>query len=237
MRPYHAEAGIVIYHGDARELVPALQRCEVPALGHFDAVLADLPYGFGAYPGDAMIPVAPLFEVAPTVALFGYPETLVRWCLEVGRVPDEWITWWPTNARIKAGGRHKLLAREVEAIAVFGEALYPEALREPRSDNRPRVNGDTLDTVRPSDVWRDASPGVAFNARERLHPNEKPIGTLHKLVSFCSRPGELVLDPTMGSGTTLRACKDLGRRAVGIDIVEGNCETAARRLSQEMLFT
>jgi DNA modification methylase len=110
-------------------------------------------------------------------------------------------------------------------------------VRQARADNRPRVNGEVADTVRAGDVWRDPSPGLGFNHAERLHPNEKPLSLMVKLVALCSREGELVVDPTMGSGTTLRAAKDLGRRAIGIDLVEANCEIAAKRLRQEVLIT
>jgi hypothetical protein len=228
--PYYDEAGIAIYHGNALELLPVLAR-DRPG-----AVLADPPYGFGAYPTDVVVPVRMLGVVAPVLALFGYPELLCKWCLELGKVPDEWVTWWPTNATVKAGGRHKLLARETEAIAIFGDALNVDAVRERRADNRPAVNGDRGDTVRGSDVWRDTSPGIGFNAHRRLHPNEKPLSLMHRLVALCSSPGDLVIDPFMGSGTTLRACEDLGRRAIGIELVEAHCATAVERLRQGVLF-
>lgn len=231
MKPYYDDGhGIVIYLGDCREVLPALDVAAV-------AVLADLPYGYAHYERDCALALGPVMAAAPLVALFGYPELLCEWCIQIGRAPSEWITWWPTNAAAKAGGRHKDLPRQVECIAVFGDGLRADDVREPRSDNRPSVNGDNGDTVRACDVWRDASPGIGFNAGLRLHPNQKPLTLLHKLVLLTSAPGELIIDPTMGSGTALRAAKDLGRRAIGIDIDERHCETAARRLAQMVLVT
>lgn len=230
MTPYYDEGGIVIYHGDARDVLPELAGVSA------SAVLADPPYAFGAYETDRPVELSPLMAAAPRVALFGYPEVLVGWCIGLGRVPREWVTWWPTNAAAKAGGRHELLPRQVECIAVFGEGLRPDAVRASRSDNRPRVNGERGDTVRAPDVWTDASPGIGFNAHARLHPNEKPLALLVRLVEFCSSPGELIIDPFMGSGTTLRAAKDTGRRAIGVELVEAHCETAANRLRQGVML-
>lgn len=78
------------------------------------------------------------------------------------------------------------------------------------------------------DVW-------VFNTEKpNGHPCPKPLGLMLSLVGVM--PGEVVLDPFMGSGTTLRAAKDLGRKAIGIEIEERYCEIAAKRLAQGVLL-
>lgn len=67
------------------------------------------------------------------------------------------------------------------------------------------------------------------------HPTEKPLGALAvPLLNYCPAGG-MVLDPFMGSGSTLRACKDRDLRAVGIEVEERFCEVAARRMRQGVL--
>jgi adenine specific DNA methylase Mod len=81
--------------------------------------------------------------------------------------------------------------------------------------------------VAPSDVleWEAGSTS--------LHPNQKPLGAVSKILSSFSNATSSVLDPFCGSGTTLVAAKQFRRRAVGIEIEERFCEVAAMRLSQQ----
>jgi site-specific DNA-methyltransferase (adenine-specific) len=80
-----------------------------------------------------------------------------------------------------------------------------------------------------SGALRDSERGEA-----RVHPTQKPLVLMRWLIELTV--AETILDPYMGSGTTLRAAKDLGRKAIGIEIEERYCEIAANRLRQEVLL-
>jgi adenine-specific DNA-methyltransferase len=84
-----------------------------------------------------------------------------------------------------------------------------------------------------TDVWN--FPTVPPYAGK--HPCEKPLVMLTHMIEATSRPGDLILDPFAGSGSTLRAAKDLGRRAIGIEQDERYCDWIANRLAQDTLFT
>lgn len=80
-------------------------------------------------------------------------------------------------------------------------------------------------------VFAGAGPGC----REYLgHPTQKSVPLMHWLIGKTMTEG-VIFDPFMGSGTTLRAAKNLGRSAVGVDVSEAYCEIAAIRLAQEVL--
>lgn len=64
------------------------------------------------------------------------------------------------------------------------------------------------------------------------HPTQKPIGILTPLIEYSTPPGGLILDPSAGAGSVLRAAKNLDRRAIGIEIDERYCEVAAERMGQ-----
>lgn len=83
-----------------------------------------------------------------------------------------------------------------------------------------------------SDVWSFLPPHTSERGG---HPTQKPLALMLHIVEMMSRPGDVVLDPFMGTGTTLRAAKDAGRVAIGIEKEERWCEFAAQRLSQGVL--
>ena len=73
----------------------------------------------------------------------------------------------------------------------------------------------------------------ALASEGKYHPTQKPLALMRWAIGFTN--GATVLDPFMGSGTTLRAAKDLGRKSIGIELDESYCEIAARRCAQDVL--
>lgn len=84
-----------------------------------------------------------------------------------------------------------------------------------------------------SDCWTFET--VPRHNRIANHPTQKPEALMAHLIETLSRPGDLVLDPFAGTGTTLAVARQLGRRAIGIELDETYCEAIARRLGQGTL--
>jgi site-specific DNA-methyltransferase (adenine-specific) len=70
--------------------------------------------------------------------------------------------------------------------------------------------------------------------RDRVHPNEKPLSLVEKFITWTTSQGDMVLDPFMGSGTTLIAAIRTGRRAIGIEIDSTHYRTAVERVKREL---
>ncbi len=68
------------------------------------------------------------------------------------------------------------------------------------------------------------------------HPTQKPTSLIRRIIIASSDKTDTILDPFLGSGTTARACKDLGRKCIGIEISKEYCDIAVKRLGQEVLF-
>jgi len=77
---------------------------------------------------------------------------------------------------------------------------------------------------------------TTYNGGNDLHPCQKPLDLISWLVASMSEPGQTIVDPFAGSGTTGRAAKDLGRKCILIEREERYCEIAAKRMAQEVLF-
>jgi len=206
MTPYYADDLVTIYHGDCREWVPEA-----------DVIVTDPPYGIAYHSGkDGELPRS----------LDGDLSTLVR---------DEVLAAFDGPAVVFGTWRSERPAN-VRALLIWdtGGALGMGDLTIPWKPSHQEiyVTGTGFTGRRTSDVLR--YPPVQSSAyRGRLHPTEKPVALMRDLIQKC--PEGLILDPFMGSGTTLVAAKSLGRKAIGIEIEERYCEIAARRCSQEVL--
>jgi site-specific DNA-methyltransferase (adenine-specific) len=181
----------------------------VPGLGRFDCVATDPPYGvdFRGLAWDKMIP-ARWLDVARAAAPVVIFTTAPLTLWEYP-VPD-WVLCWArpaSNSRATSGGFNHWTP-----ILIYGKRKFPTDLLSLHA------------IAHASPKWID-------------HPCPKPVELMKWIILHATEEGGVVLDPFMGSGTTLRAAKDLGRRAVGIEIEEKYCEIAAKRMSQEVLFT
>ncbi len=214
-KPYYERGGITIYHGDCREILP-----ELPSV---DLVLTDPPYGIalqnhGRKDGKRR-------NRDWTVVNDDSPEVgqwVVDYCL--GR---EWPSVVFASPRKPwAGNWRSFLVWHKPGVGVGGDpdlCWMADWELIQVANNGPIQGGKESGVIR----WPVSSASFAN------HPCEKPVGLCRKLIE--KHGGTLILDPFMGSGTTLRAAKDLGRQAIGIEIEEKYCEIAARRLEQEVL--
>ena len=134
-------------------------------------------------------------------------------------------------------------------LMLFGADHYADKLPASRGwivwDKREELGSNMLSDAElawtnirtPTRIFRHKWLGYmrASEVGKHLHPTQKPEALMRWIVLAWTKPGDLVLDPYMGSGPIARACHITGRRYIGIEIEERYCEIAVRRLQQSVL--
>ena len=206
MKPYYQDDAVTIYHGDCREILPTL--------GPVDLVLTDPPYGVN-------------LEYA------SYDDTLENW---YGLM--DWLIPWIQNHSAMG----ILPSCQINQLHWIYKYHAPDWLIAWHKGSPGHVSKIGFNDWEPLLVYGRtaglqmhdhfyAQPEITKNG----HPCPKPVRWATWLLERATAEGYTILDPFMGSGTTLRAAKDLGRKAIGIEIEERYCEIAAQRMSQSVL--
>lgn len=230
VKPYYEDDAVTIYHGDCMDVLPTLSGVQM--------VLTSPPYNLGQPPGTKW-----------TALSGGYGE-------HSDDLPhDEYVAWqhdvlnacWSTLAddgaiyyqhKPRVGGPVVLLPLELNPSLPLRQIITWDrgsgfnrtgSYYVPRYEwimllAKPAFRITTRDV---DDLWR--IPPVSGSD----HPAPFPLALATRAIGTTA--AELVVDPFAGSGTTLRAAKDLGRKAIGIEKSERFCEMAAKRMGQEVL--
>lgn len=228
--PYYDEGGVTIYHGDAMEILPTLER------GTASAVVTDPPYVIGAVSAGNMAS-----KSGGWADMMNSSGWFRDWYREVDRLLHRRGSFWTflnwrsqpvvMRAALDAGlPITSMMVWDKQWIGPGGvQGLRPSyelvaLLAQPDFAVKDRGIPD---------VWQHKVGSYKATG----HPAEKPEKLVRRILATCElEPGELVLDPFLGSGTTAVAAKALGLRFVGIEAEESNCAMAVGRLAQGLLF-
>jgi DNA modification methylase len=264
MKPYYGpHAGITIYHGDCREVLPTLEPVDV--------VFTSPPYGYQREYTETITDwsglLLPVIDLLP-LRLISDGQIFINLGL-IYRDGNLWQYWRPVLDALEKNGLRLfgwyIWDKGFGAPGDWQGRLAPahefifhinRASRQPNKTERcvqsgldkggtglRRADGSMSGLTKPGPinefkildsvirVW----PEQSRNGFQVEHPAVFPLELPSKFILAFSDEGQTILDPFMGSGTTLRAAKDLGRKAIGIEIEEKYCEIAAKRLSQEVL--
>jgi DNA modification methylase len=235
--PYYEDAAVVIYHGDCRDILASIEA---------DVLITDPDYGVGIDFRKRHGNIHGVGAVGTNGTLRpAAADKLLAEMLGLATVTRNGVVFWSGSwsrieglrASVKRAGwrvHHLGIWYKPNGAGPSGNGLARRfepwfwLERGPKGSRRGEWNAlpDCIDVSR-----------VVPGHREALaHPTQKPEELVRRLVRFFSQPGDIILDPFMGSGTTLRAAKDLGRKAIGIDVEEQWCELAANRMRQALLL-
>ena len=218
LKPYYEHAGITIYHGDCREILPAVSA---------DAVITDPPYGvrLGSRTGTTRYQNKPYLSIEDDEAFVrDVCVPAVQSCIErFGRVVltpgNRCMSFYPRPADVGIWYNPGATNRGAWGFCFANAFIFYYG-------HDPHNNGNGM---KPNSLVGHCDPIEGID-----HPCPKPLLFGSWLVKRVTLSGETMLDPFAGSGTYLVAAKNLGRRAIGIEIEEKYCEIAAKRLSQEV---
>lgn len=238
MKPYFEEDGIVIYHGDCLEILPSLPKV--------DLVLTDPPYAEATHQGARTAERQKADYTKKAVnTLIDFDSFTVEQMREIFQMCALLVNRWV----IATMDYHHVVDFEREPplgldFVRFGIWDKPNGAPQFTGD-RPGMGWEAVAHLYKAGAAKQWNGGGRHGKykhgvehhpdREGIHPTVKPLSLFAELTQLFSNEGELVLDPFMGSGTTLHATKDLGRKAIGIEIEERYCEIAANRLRQKVL--
>lgn len=238
MTPYYQDDQVILYHGDCLEVVDLFD-------AQIDGVVTDPPYASGtrleaSKPSSGAMLRAGRFADRP-IDLDQMTTLGFIWLLRaiaIGVTPRlaegssflSFIDWrqWPhlvgaletANFRVQT-----MIVWDKGAIGMGNGFRSQHELICHASRGVPTIH--------------DRSYGNVLNYSRQTpldHPSPKPVGLLEILMKVCTPIGGTVLDPFAGSGSTLIAARNLGRKAIGVEINERYCEIAARRLAQGVLI-
>jgi site-specific DNA-methyltransferase (adenine-specific) len=209
--PYYRDEHVTLYHGNSLDLLPTLD---------FDIMVTDPPYGIAYLPGG--------FPNSQTFDMLTGDDTVdcMSWALTQ---PGRSVIFGAEHAaqHVPASSSwHVWDKREsVEADGILGtpfELLVTSWHCERRM----------FRYLHTGTVSADRKIG---QQKRRIHPTQKPVVLLRKILELWTDPDDVIIDPFAGSGTTLRAAKDLNRHAIGVEIDERYCEAIVDQLAQEVL--
>jgi DNA modification methylase len=214
--PYYEADGIQLYHGDCREITKWLAA---------DVLCTDPPYGM-AYESNFNRDRRNAKKGRPVA---GDNDTDLR-----DRILSMWgdrpaLVFGRWNVPRPVGVKHRLVWDKGNTVGM-GDLSMPWG----PTDEEIYVLGKGFVGSRESNVIR-VQMLMSGDRRRPDHPTPKPVGLLDRLVAKC--PPGVIADPFAGSGSTLIAARNQGRKAIGVEIEERYCELAAKRLQQGSLFT
>lgn len=216
-----------LIHGDCLEVMPTLEA------GSIDAIVTDPPYGTqvdrDGYGRRHQVKDIGRFIVNDS-DLSAFDGMLSH----AGRVlaRDGWVAAFCSPKRHREAA--EILANR--GLPVVGEVIWDKAT--PGLGGGIRYQHETILLAKKGNAAGRSSLlsvlryfAVRNKSNDR-HPHEKPVGLMTDIVAYCARPGDVVLDPFAGSGSTLVACLKTGRRGIGIELDPKYIEPANRRIEE-----